>query len=258
MQNEKRYTVYKHTSPEGKVYIGATSNGLNRRWQNGYGYRENKDFYFDIEHNGWDNFSHDIIASDLTETEAYKLEEKLIQQYCATDPNKGYNKSIGGKGARGVIPSAKTRMKIGDAERGTKNHFYGKHLSESHRRKISESNKGKVLSEEHKNILRARAIGNKNMLGKHHSDEAKRKIAAIHRGTKLTEEHKQKISESIKKKVLCIETNIVYNSLDEAAIDTGTNVCGISSACNGRYKTSGGYHWKYYNNQKGGNRDAAK
>lgn len=258
MENERHYTVYKHTSPDGKVYIGATSNDPNRRWQNGYGYRENKDFYSDIEYYGWDNFSHYIVASDLTEPEAYKLEEKLIQQFCATDPVKGYNKSVGGKGNRGVVRSAKTRMKIGDAERGTKHHFYGKHLSESHRRKISESNKGKVLSEEHKNILRAKAINNKNMLGKHHSDETKRKIAAVHRGIKLTEEHKQKISESIKKKVLCIETNTVYDSLDEAAIDTGTSVCGISSACNGRYKTSGGYHWEYYNDQKGGNLDVVK
>lgn len=203
MQNEKSYTVYKHTSPDGKVYIGATSNSLNRRWQNGYGYRENKDFYSDIEYYGWDNFSHDIVASDLTETEAYKLEENLIQQYCTTDPGKGYNKSIGGKGVRGVIPSVETRTKIGDAERGT------------------------------------------------NSDETKRKIASVHRGTRLTEEHKQKISESIKKKVLCIETNTVYNSLYEAAINTGANACGISSACNGRYETSGGYHWKYYNDQKG-------
>lgn len=29
---ERKYTVYKHTSPEGKVYVGCTSTSPKRRW----------------------------------------------------------------------------------------------------------------------------------------------------------------------------------------------------------------------------------
>ena len=34
------YTVYKHTSPIGKVYIGITKMNPIRRWSNGKGYKK--------------------------------------------------------------------------------------------------------------------------------------------------------------------------------------------------------------------------
>ena len=47
------------------------------------------------------------------------------------------------------------------------------------------------------------------------------------------------------KKVLCIETNIIYESVNEAARQTKIDCGGISRACNGKLKTAGGYYWKY-------------
>ena len=45
------------------------------------------------------------------------------------------------------------------------------------------------------------------------------------------------------KKVLCVETGVIYESLAEARRQTGAK--NISACClNGRNK-SGGYHWKY-------------
>lgn len=42
----KEFIIYKHTTPSNKVYIGITSQTkINRRWQNGYGYRSNKHFF---------------------------------------------------------------------------------------------------------------------------------------------------------------------------------------------------------------------
>lgn len=35
------YTLYKHTAPSGKVYIGITSQNVMKRWQNGSGYSQN-------------------------------------------------------------------------------------------------------------------------------------------------------------------------------------------------------------------------
>ena len=49
------------------------------------------------------------------------------------------------------------------------------------------------------------------------------------------------------KKVLCVETGIIYNSLREAERITGIHNTNISACCLGKYrhKTAGGYHWKH-------------
>ena len=45
------------------------------------------------------------------------------------------------------------------------------------------------------------------------------------------------------KKVLCIETGKVYDSMMKAERQTGINCSSISQCCNGKYKTAGGFHW---------------
>ena len=66
----KRYCVYKHTFPNGKVYIGITSRKPNERWQNGKGYTSNRHLQNAIKKYGWINIKHDILLKDLTEEEA--------------------------------------------------------------------------------------------------------------------------------------------------------------------------------------------
>lgn len=48
------------------------------------------------------------------------------------------------------------------------------------------------------------------------------------------------------KKVICVETNVVYISLSEAARQTGIPLGNISYCCSGRLKSAGGYTWRYY------------
>lgn len=47
------------------------------------------------------------------------------------------------------------------------------------------------------------------------------------------------------KKVICIETNFTYESVNEASRQTGFDKGNISKCCLGKSKTTGGYHWKY-------------
>ena len=47
------------------------------------------------------------------------------------------------------------------------------------------------------------------------------------------------------KPVMCIETGIVYPSINEASRKTGANRQTIADVCNKKLKTAGGYHWKF-------------
>ena len=59
--NEKKYVVYKHVSPSGKLYIGITSQKPELRWNYGRNYKENPYFYNAIQKYGWDSFQHEIL-----------------------------------------------------------------------------------------------------------------------------------------------------------------------------------------------------
>lgn len=43
MEN-RLFTVYRHTSPSGKVYIGITCQDVRNRWQNGKTYKDSTHF----------------------------------------------------------------------------------------------------------------------------------------------------------------------------------------------------------------------
>lgn len=47
------------------------------------------------------------------------------------------------------------------------------------------------------------------------------------------------------KKVLCVEKEIVYDSLTDASRETEIDCGSISRVCKGERQTAGGYHWKY-------------
>ena len=47
------------------------------------------------------------------------------------------------------------------------------------------------------------------------------------------------------KAVVCVETEETYESIKEAAEDKGLQLPLIWKCCNGRQKTTGGYHWRY-------------
>ncbi len=69
-------------------------------------------------------------------------------------------------------------------------------------------------------------------------------------------EHREKLrlsnsptKQKLSKKVRCVETNEVFNSIREAARKTGANRNCISWCCNNapRHKTTSGFHWEFFN-----------
>ena len=211
---DKKYTVYKHTSPEGKIYVGCTGMKAERRWGlNGRGYKFSSSMHSDIQKFGWDNFEHDILASNLSESDAYELEKHYISEYDATNPQRGYNIAIGGKGAVGVPLGEKQKANLIKSISGEKHYLYGKHLPDETKRKLSEAHKG----ERNPNYGKSRSAETRVKIGKANS-----------------------------KKVRCIETNEIFDSIAKAAASKGmSSSSSISSALHGRYETSCGYHWEY-------------
>jgi group I intron endonuclease len=241
------YTVYKHTTPSGKVYIGTTSKKPEYRWNDGKGYMSNKRFCDAILKYGWENIEHEVISTGLDKGQAYAMGVELIAKYDATNPAKGYNISIGGEcGALGMhhspatrqkiseakkghTVSSETRLKMSESHKGAKSPWYGKHLSPETRRKISEANKG----------------ADSPNFGKHLSPETRRKMSEAHKGKKVSEHVILAMTEATGKKVLCVEAGEAYRSLSEAGKAAGVSLGAISNALRGKSKTSGGYHWTY-------------
>lgn len=72
------WSVYKHTLPNGKVYIGITSLPPEQRWNNGLGYQSQYKFFKEIVAYGWNNIGHEIVGTELNETDAREIERTMI------------------------------------------------------------------------------------------------------------------------------------------------------------------------------------
>jgi hypothetical protein len=256
------YYIYKHTTPNNKVYIGKTTNYM-RRWNNGNGYKNNTYFYRAIQKYGWKNISHEIIASGLSSEEADKLEIKLISEYNSTDYRYGFNNTAGGDGCLGFSPSEITREKRRIAMTGKRTGYkmseetkekirqkaIGRKLSEETKIKISEAGKGRKHTEESKNkisaSLKLRKPETYAFLGKNLSEEHKQNISKGNKGKKRTDLQKYKIALSKPRvPVICVETGEKFISLKSAMrAMKGKNISGIKSAIKKGTK-SYGYHWK--------------
>ena len=88
----KKYCVYAHIAPDGKIYVGITSREPEKRWgKRGEGYYC-QPFYFAMqEYGGFDAFSHLILVNNCTEEEALSFEKAFIKEYNATNPDYGFN-----------------------------------------------------------------------------------------------------------------------------------------------------------------------
>lgn len=247
---DKKWCVYMHTSPSGKVYIGITSCKPIERWgSDGRGYLgKNKNGEFRQpaianainKYSNWDEWQHDIIAIDLSPAEAKQMEQELIIQYQSDDSNYGYNISPGGEGAK---LSEETRRKISESKKGT-------HASEIARLNMSNAQKQR-WNEDLRNEVSKKYTGDGNpmygvhrygnlnpMFGKTHSDDAKKKISESNRGK----------NNPFSKRVICIETNTIYDSAGEAERITEIKHQTILACCNHKphRKTTGGFHWEFY------------
>lgn len=129
-KDNKIYSVYIHTFPNNKKYIGLTCQKVKLRWNNGRGYKQHRYMYNAILKYGWDNVNHEVI-NNLSKKEACLLEIELIKKYNSNNKKYGYNLSTGGEhGSLGVNPSQETRNKMSEK-------FKGRIVSSDTRSKLS-------------------------------------------------------------------------------------------------------------------------
>ena len=228
------YTVYKHTVPNGKVYIGITSRSVYTRWRNGgNGYKKNKHFYAAIQKYGWQNIKHEVLFEGLTKDQAEQKEIELIALYKSNQREYGYNKATGGRTNSGYHISEERKKRISDSLKKIystqKNAKYGKPLSEETKRKLSIAN-----------------------LGKSPSEETRQKISKANKGKQRTEETKRRIREKEQSKVsniLQVDFNgkiiNVFNSMQEASRLTDTEATKICAVCKWKRHSANGYIWLY-------------
>ena len=79
-REDKLYYVYIHTCPNGMRYIGMTKD-ISKRWKNGQGYIDNKEFYNAIQLYGWENIQHEIIAETYYGWVAKYVEKMAISKF---------------------------------------------------------------------------------------------------------------------------------------------------------------------------------
>lgn len=261
--------IYKATFPNGKCYIGQTTKSLNIRKNSHLNdkLRKNVAFCNAMDKYGkesivWEVIDHASTMEELNEKEKYWI--KFFNSYINTENSNGYNMTLGGNSTVGWVPSAETRKKISESQKGKydgdKNPQYGKTgaLSTWWGRKHTEEEKIKMS----------------NANKKPKSDETKRKISNSHigkvpwnKGIPRTENEKRNISlslvgrklsqEALEKQKLCHKgekhgkatltdvevANIIYELLDNKKVKDLADKYGVTYNTITLIKNN--YTWKH-------------
>ena len=192
----------------GKIYIGQAID-IEKRWKRHVWELDNNKHTNKHLQRAWnkdkkENFKFGIIC-ECEENQLNTLEQYCIFELMTYNGRVGYNKTYGGGSGK---PTKETKEKI----RGKNHPMYGKHISEEHKKKLIESSKNRIVTEETRKKLRRAGMKEKN---------------------------------SQSKKVMCIETEEIFPCIREAERKLGVANQHISDCCKGKQKTAGGYHWKY-------------
>ena len=188
------YKVYVWTNAvNGKKYVGTTGMAMEKRaGVNGYYYKGSPRFYSAIQKYGFDNFSYEILADNLTKEQAAEIEKQYIQEFDTMNPAVGYNLQEGGF-PDNIPRSNATRVQ-----------------------KISHTLKEQRSSPEYRKIMSERM--------QKVWDDPERRAEIIRKRKLLGKGGKPKVQ------VFCDETNTLYPSLREVSEALGFSRSAASSA----------------------------
>lgn len=241
MSKEKIWCVYVYISPSIKYYVGITCQKVNERWRNGKGYKGSPYFYHAIQKYGWDNFQHEIIASNLTEEEAKNFEKLLIKKLKSNDAKYGYNITEGGDGSCGLYPSEETKQRMRDIKSNPVCQF---DLNLNFIKEYSSAN----CAEQCTGIWQSMILGCCHNKTGYKTAGGYIWIFKSDLSNIDFDEYKKRLKHEKLPKPVCqfsldIEFIAEYSSIGHASRVTGISVSNISLALSGKYHQTGGYIW---------------
>lgn len=212
-----------------KCYIGQQVN-IKKRWKLHVWELNNSKHSNEHLQCAWNKYGKDSFEFSVLEIcSREQLNEKEIEYidfYHANDPVYGYNITAGGDGLLDV--PKETREKISKS--------------------ISDTYKSNPEKRERNRQTTLKQFQDKDFYKKYReyrsSDEFREKERLSHLGMKMKEETKRKISKTLGKRVLCVETGEIFDSAKDAEKWLPGNI-NVKAAALGQRKTAGGYHWKY-------------
>jgi hypothetical protein len=252
----------------GKIYIGLSTNlekRLSSHRSSFLGTRDRYPIHLAMVKYGWDNFIIEVIDSAFSEEELDYLEKYWIKFYRTIQKKYGYNLTEGG-----TCP-AKTEESKRKQSKSMKEGYASGRVKPYKRDKtwIARMNKlnrerGKIiycleLDEIFSSITEAAKIlgasrGALEKAGNGYGMYKKMKFIACHDKTLTKEQLKNLLLEreslkdkkrAIRRKILCVEKNLVFDSQLDATKFIQGCWAGIGRCCKGQTKSYKGYTWKY-------------
>lgn len=257
------YCVYKHTGPNGKVYIGITGMIPQKRWANGSGYRGNPHFYNAIKKYGWDNFHHEVLIYGLPREEAIIKEIELIKYHNSHLSQYGYNVSLGGhllslRTLQEMSANVKKQWERDPARKETMSKAVASLWRDGdYKSKVSISMKLAA------NTPRSKAVHSEIMKKRWENQQLKEKVVSKITEMRNTPESKAITSRRTKEMwhnkdfyfeqwghpmaVRCIDSEEVFESAGSASEAKQLRRQEITNCCSGfrGRVTCGGYHWEW-------------
>lgn len=272
--------IYKITNKvNGKIYIGQTIDFERRKYEHIHDTKNRPHqmpLHYAMKKYGVENFEFSI----LEECDRSELDEKekfYINAYKSNNKNIGYNISNGGNDCSQFVVSksvyqidlisgeiiAKYNNISEASEQITGDRTKGTGITACCKGKIksiygyawcypNDYSKDKYCNYKEKCEQEKKEKLRNYRLGKKHTKDEKIKIGMKSKGRKRTYEDIQKVVAKKRKRVLCIETNVVYPSVKETAKQNGFSENYLIQVLKGKQPTLRGCHWKYY---EGGNYD---
>lgn len=205
--------IYKlQNKQSGKIYIGQTTRSLEKRLKEHFRHKKSP-ISKALRSKGIEGFRATIIDHAHSREELNEKEKFWISYYDCLVPN-GYNICTGGEGAIGWHPTDEQRSKMRESHIGLavgeKNPMYGK---------TGELN---------------------NFYGKKHTDETRKRMSEHAKSRNLTYGKNPRA-----RKVECINTGEVFDSVKEAAEKYGLARTSVNNCCRGYRNSCFGYEWRY-------------
>ena len=235
----------------GKQYIGQRKYDKQGKWKEYL--RSGIILSRAIEKYGLKNFSKEIIEECKTKKILNEREIYWINYYNAVESDNFYNIASGGDGGNTIAGYTDDQRKLlstklSNMRKGIVN--IGKNNGNS--RRVICINTMKVFD----TINEASTYYNvdKDAIQQCCSDANKRKTAGEINGERMIWEYydENKNYEFVPfkrdykyKQILCLDNNIIYNSVHEASKNTGCSIVGIRHCCTGYLKTTKGMHFSY-------------